>query len=132
MEKKHKKELTEKQKEVLKRNSFKKGDTSNKAANGKAGGIASGISKRAQKEFIAFQIAASEVLNNENFQADSLNALAKKARGILENPLSLTAEVKLAMEILQFFRDSSGQKPSEKNEISGALDVQKIFITRKC
>lgn len=50
-------------------------------------------------------------------QASSLKELARKADEILHEPEPTSNEIKLAMEILIFLRDSSGQKPVDKQEI---------------
>lgn len=68
-----------------------------------------------RKEAEAFCISANKAL--APIQAKSLNDLANKAQDILDDPDSSASEVKLAMEILTFLRDSSGQKPADKQEI---------------
>lgn len=75
--------------------------------------------KRKEKE--AFSISAEKAL--APIQAKSLKDLAKKAQAILDNPNSTQSEVKLAIKILIFLRDSSGQKPTDKQEITGDVKV---------
>lgn len=74
-----------------------------------------------RKEIEAFSISANKALTP--IQAKSLKDLANKAQTILDNPNSTQSEVKLAMEILTFLRDSSGQKPIDKQEITGDVSV---------
>ena len=70
---------------------------------------------KARKEIESFQISSNKAL--APIQASSLKELAQKANDILHDPESSTAEIKLAMEILTFLRDSSGQKPTDKQEV---------------
>lgn len=82
-----------------------------------------------RKEQEAFSISSNKAL--APIQATSLKDLAKKAQKILSNPKATTHEIKLAMEILAFLRDSSGQKPTDKQEVIGNLGIEKVFITPK-
>lgn len=68
-----------------------------------------------RKELESFSISSNKAL--APIQATSLKDLAAKAQKILENEKSTPQEIKLAMEILEFLRDSSGQKPTDKQEI---------------
>ena len=70
---------------------------------------------KARKEAESFQISSNKAL--APIQAKSLKDLAKKAQAILDNSESTSSEVKLAIEILTFLRDSSGQKPTDKQEV---------------
>lgn len=63
-----------------------------------------------------FQISSQKAL--APIQASSLKELAQKADDILHDPEATLAEIKLAIEILIFLRDSSGQKPTDKQEIT--------------
>lgn len=69
-----------------------------------------------QKQYESFQLSSFNALNG--IQINSLNKLAKKAETILENPKATPQEIKLATDILEFLRDSSGQKPTDKQEIN--------------
>lgn len=68
-----------------------------------------------KKDYESFQISSEKAL--APIQAESLKELAQKARVILKNPNATPAEIKLAIDILEFLRNSSGQKPVEKQEI---------------
>ena len=68
-----------------------------------------------RKEVESFCISSNKAL--APIQASSLKELAKKADEILHDPAATPSEIKLAMEILIFLRDSSGQKPVDKQEI---------------
>lgn len=74
-----------------------------------------------RKEIETFCISSNKAL--APIQASSLKELAKKADDILHNPASTTNEIKLAMDILTFLRDSSGQKPTDKQEIIGDMNI---------
>lgn len=73
-----------------------------------------------RKEIESFCISSNKAL--APIQASSLKELARKADEILHDPESTSSEIKLAMEILTFLRDSSGQKPVDRQEIKA--DVQ--------
>lgn len=68
-----------------------------------------------RKEIESFCISSHKAL--APIQASSLRELARKADDILHNPDSTSTEIKLAMDILTFLRDSSGQKPADKQDI---------------
>ena len=64
-----------------------------------------------RKEIETFCISSNKAL--APIQSTSLKDLANKAQKILEREKSTPREIKLAMEILEFLRDSSGQKPKD-------------------
>lgn len=70
---------------------------------------------KARKEIESFQISSNKAL--APIQASSLKELAQKANDILHDPEATSTEIKLAMDILTFLRDSSGQKPTDKQEV---------------
>lgn len=70
---------------------------------------------KARKEIESFQISSNKAL--APIQASSLKELAQKANDILHDPEASPSEIKLAIEILTFLRDSSGQKPTDKQEV---------------
>lgn len=76
---------------------------------------------KVRKEFESFQISSNKAL--APIQASSLKELAQRANDILHDPETTPAEIKLAMEILVFLRDSSGQKPTDKQEITGDVNL---------
>ena len=76
---------------------------------------------KARKEIESFQISSNKAL--APIQASSLKELAQKANDILCDPEATSTEIKLAMDILAFLRDSSGQKPTDKQEITGDMSV---------
>ena len=79
------------------------------------------------KQNESFQISSNKAL--APIQARSLKELAQKAEEILIDEEASLSEIKLAMEILTFLRDSSGQKPTDKQEFSGSVGVQTVYIT---
>lgn len=81
-----------------------------------------------RKEIESFSISANKALTP--IQAKSLKELANKAQAILDNSNSTQSEVKLAMEILTFLRDSSGQKPTDKQEITTNQPVVNLTINK--
>lgn len=90
------------------------------AKNGRKGGINSGISRRKKKTFKElFEIALS-LQNEETGEQNDIGitaAMIKKA---------LSGDVKAFESI----RDTIGQKPIEKQEIS-QVGIQKIFVNKK-
>ena len=83
--------------------------------------IAQKENTKIRKEIESFQISSNKAL--APIQASSLKELAQKANDILHDSEASSSEIKLAMEILTFLRDSSGQKPTDKQEINGNVNL---------
>lgn len=84
--------------------------------------------KRAVKKL--FKEVAKEEL--ENLQEYATLKMSEWVRQKLDNlDILTTQELEKIQKYLEFLRDSSGQKPTEKTEFSGDLNVEKVFITQK-
>lgn len=82
--------------------------------------------KRAVKKM--FQEVARQEL--ENLQEYATLKMSEWVKQKLENVETLTTqELEKVQKYLEFLRDSSGQKPSERTEIKGNVGIEKIFIT---
>lgn len=81
-----------------------------------AGGYARAKKIKEEKQFESFQLSAQRALIG--IQADSLKDLAKIIEKLLKKENVSSQEIKTALEALEFLRDSSGQKPTEKQEIT--------------
>ncbi|MBQ2175379.1 MAG: hypothetical protein II453_10030 [Alphaproteobacteria bacterium] len=82
--------------------------------------------KRAVKKL--FQEVAKQEL--ENLQEYATLKMSEWVRQKLDNVEMLsTQELEKIQKYLEFLRDSSGQKPSERTEINGNIGLEKIFIT---
>ena len=82
-----------------------------------------------KKQNEAFQLSALKALNG--IQVDSLKNLADIIAKLLNKENVTPQELKIALDALEFLRDSSGQKPTDKKEISGGVEIQKVFIDQK-
>ena len=76
---------------------------------------------KARKELEAFQISSQRSLGK--IQASTLDNLAQYLQKLSEKENLTPQEAKTLMEGLQFLRDSSGQKPSDKQEIIGDVNL---------
>lgn len=85
------------------------------------GGKARAQQKKEQKVFEAFQLTSARVLGN--IQNPCLENYAKYLKSLSEKEDLTAAEAKILKEGLEFLRDSSGQKPTDKQEITGDVSV---------
>lgn len=76
---------------------------------------------KARKELEAFQISSQRSLGK--IQVSTLDNLAQYLQKLSEKENLTPQEAKTLMEGLQFLRDSSGQKPTDKQEIQGNMNV---------
>lgn len=84
---------------------------------GRKGGIASGESRREKKTFRA----TLEALLDRKLDGSSLTGREAVAVALFEKAMS--GDVKY----FQWFRDTVGEKPVDKQELSGSLDVVSIL-----
>ena len=87
----------------------------------KKGGIKSGEKRRERKKFKELLEIALQLPNEESGEQNDfaiIAALIKKAAN---------GDTK-AFELI---RDTIGEKPTDKQEITGGLEIQKVFITEK-
>lgn len=82
-----------------------------------------------RKQNEAFQISSQKSL--DKIQVSTLDNLASYLKRLSEKENLTPQEAKILMEGLQFLRDSSGQKPTDKQEVIGNLGIEKVFITPK-
>ena len=85
------------------------------------GGIASGIAKREKRTMreIAEIILSKDVMTSDGVVTGKYAILAKVIDKALKGDLQAAT----------FIRDTIGEKPSDKQEITGSLGVKKVFVT---
>ena len=102
-----------------KKTQFKSGKQA--AKSGKAGGIASGVAKREKR-------LMREILD------ELLSRKAGKSEMTYKEAIMLRT-VKQAIDgnakAREFIRDTIGEKPTDKQEITGSLGVKKVFVTKE-
>lgn len=81
-----------------------------------------------EKEQITFQLVSQGALGK--VQKPCVKNYAEYLKRLSEKENLTPQEAKELREGLSFLRDSSGQKPADKQEISGDMAVQKVFITK--
>jgi hypothetical protein len=84
---------------------------------GRKGGIASGIARREKKTFRA----TLELLLDRKLEGSSLTGREAVAVALFEKAMS--GDVKAFQEL----RDTVGEKPVDKQELSGSLDVVSVI-----
>lgn len=87
------------------------------------GGIASGIAKREKRTMreIAELILSKDVMTRDGVVTGKYAVLAKVIDKALKGDLQAAT----------FIRDTIGEKPTDKQEITGSLGVKKIFVTKE-
>lgn len=87
------------------------------------GGIASGIAKREKRTMreIAEIILSKDVITSDGVVTGKYAVLAKVIEKALKGDLQAAT----------FIRDTIGEKPSDKQEITGSLGVKKVFVTKE-
>lgn len=80
-----------------------------------------------EKEKISFQLASQGAL--DKVQNPCLKNYAKYLENLSKKENLTTQESKELREGLAFLRDSSGQKPVDKQEVN-STSVQKVFVTQ--
>lgn len=87
------------------------------------GGIASGIAKREKRTMreIAEIILSKDVMTSDGVVTGKYAVLAKVIDKALKGDLQAAT----------FIRDTIGEKPSDKQEITGSLGVKKVFVTKE-
>lgn len=87
------------------------------------GGIASGIAKREKRTMreIAEIILSKDVMTSDGVVTGKYIILAKVIDKALKGDLQAAT----------FIRDTIGEKPSDKQEITGSLGVKKVFVTKE-
>lgn len=87
------------------------------------GGIASGIAKREKRTMreIAEIILSKDVTTSDGVVTGKYAVLAKVIDKALKGDLQAAT----------FIRDTIGEKPSDKQEITGSLGVKKVFVTKE-
>lgn len=90
---------------------------------GSAGGIASGIAKREKRTMreIAEIILSKDVMTSDGVVTGKYAILAKVIKKALKGDLQAAT----------FIRDTIGEKPTDKQEITGNLGVKKVFVTKE-
>ena len=90
---------------------------------GSAGGIASGIAKREKRTMreIAEIILSKDVMTSDGVVTGKYAVLAKVIDKALKGDLQAAT----------FIRDTIGEKPTDKQEITGSLGVKKVFVTKE-
>jgi hypothetical protein len=102
---------------------FEKGRSSEEAAeSGRKGGIASGVARRQAKELRDLTLAILEMPIKEG-DIDEITSLASvKGKNITTSKAMILAQVRRAIEgdskAFEVIRDTAGQKPIEKVEVS--------------
>lgn len=89
--------------------------------NGRKGGIKSGEAKRRRKtmrEMLDY-LLSKEITNKNGEKATTLEAVM-----VATIKKALTGDTRAA----EFIRDTIGEKPTDRQEITGALDIQKEYI----
>lgn len=87
------------------------------------GGIASGIAKREKRTMreIAEIILSKDVMTSDGVVTGKYAVLAKVIDKALKGDLQAAT----------FIRDTIGEKPSDKQEITGSLGIKKVFVTKE-
>lgn len=87
------------------------------------GGIASGIAKREKRTMreIAEIILSKDVMTSDGVVTGKYAVLAKVIDKALKGDLQAAT----------FIRDTIGEKPSDKQEITGNLGIKKVFVTKE-
>ena len=87
------------------------------------GGIASGIAKREKRTMreIAEIILSKDVMTSDGVVTGKYAVLAKVIDKALKGDLQAAT----------FIRDTIGEKPTDKQEITGSLGVKKVFVTKE-
>lgn len=87
------------------------------------GGIASGIAKREKRTMreIAEIILSKDVITSDGVVTGKYAVLAKVIDKALKGDLQAAT----------FIRDTIGEKPTDKQEITGSLGVKKVFVTKE-
>ena len=87
------------------------------------GGIASGIAKREKRTMreIAEIILSKDVMTSDGLVTGKYAVLAKVIDKALKGDLQAAT----------FIRDTIGEKPTDKQEITGSLGIKKVFITKE-
>lgn len=87
------------------------------------GGIASGIAKREKRTMreIAEIILSKDVMTSDGVVTGKYAVLAKVIEKALKGDLQAAT----------FIRDTIGEKPTDKQEITGNLGVKKVFVTKE-
>lgn len=87
------------------------------------GGIASGIAKREKRTMreIAEIILSKDVMTSDGVVTGKYAVLAKVIDKALKGDLQAAT----------FIRDTIGEKPTDKQEITGNLGVKKVFVTKE-
>lgn len=87
------------------------------------GGIASGIAKREKRTMreIAEIILSKDVMTSDGVVTGKYAVLAKVIDKALKGDLQAAT----------FIRDTIGEKPTDKQEITGNLGVRKVFVTKE-
>ena len=66
----------------------------------------------------------NKIVQKMTFQEVAIDSL-------IEYCQSEDAKPEIILKVLEFLRDTSGQKPTEKQIIDGSVGIKKIFITQK-
>lgn len=87
------------------------------------GGIASGIAKREKRTMreIAEIILSKDVMTSDGVVTGKYAVLAEVIKKALKGDLQAAT----------FIRDTIGEKPTDKQEITGNLGVKKVFVTKE-
>lgn len=87
------------------------------------GGIASGIAKREKRTMreIAEIILSKDVMTSDGLVTGKYAVLAEVIKKALKGDLQAAT----------FIRDTIGEKPTDKQEITGSLGVKKVFVTKE-
>lgn len=106
----------------LKAHVFQQGDVSGKAAAGKIGGKASGVSKRKKKTMRAiYESLAGQKVNGETVQKLQ-GTLQKVKKDLTVEESIVLAQVLMAQagdtRAAEFLRDTAGEKPVDKVQIA--------------
>lgn len=87
------------------------------------GGIASGIAKREKRTMreIAEIILSKDVMTSDGVVTGKYAVLAEVIKKALKGDLQAAT----------FIRDTIGEKPTDKQEVTGNLGVKKVFVTKE-
>lgn len=87
------------------------------------GGIASGIAKKEKRTMreIAEIILSKDVMTSDGVVTGKYAMLAEVIKKALKGDLQAAT----------FIRDTIGEKPTDKQEITGSLGVKKVFVTKE-
>lgn len=87
------------------------------------GGVASGVAKREKRTMreIAEIILSKDVVTSDGIVTGKYAMLAEVIKKALKGDLQAAT----------FIRDTIGEKPTDKQEITGSLGVKKVFVTKE-